>query len=76
MEWAVAGCARVVRTRILPRLLPGTAAAIAIGVFVPLHPVILVVLAGLAYVGLAFLCRAVPPELLNAALRRDPPPAA
>jgi O-antigen/teichoic acid export membrane protein len=60
---------------ILPRLAPGVAVAVAIGVFVPAHPVILVVLAALAYTGLAFLFRAVPPELLNATLRRDPPPA-
>jgi hypothetical protein len=36
--------------------------------------VILVALAAPAYLGLAFLLRAVPPELLNAALRRDPAP--
>ena len=35
---------------------------------------ILVALAALAYFGLAFLFRAVPPELINAVLRRDPPP--
>lgn len=57
---------------ILPRLLPGIAAAIAIGVWVPAHPVILAGLAALVYLGLAFALRAVPPELLNAALRRDP----
>jgi O-antigen/teichoic acid export membrane protein len=60
---------------ILPRLAPGIAAAVAIGVWVPAHPVILVALAALAYFGLALLFRAVPPELFNAALRRDPPAA-
>jgi O-antigen/teichoic acid export membrane protein len=59
---------------IVPRLLPGVAAALAIGIWVPAHPVILVALAALAYFGLAFLFRAVPPELINAALRRDPQP--
>ncbi len=59
---------------ILPRLAPSLAAGAAIGVFVPAHPVILVALAALAYLALAFAFRAIPPELVNAALRRDPPP--
>lgn len=58
---------------VLPRLAPSVAAALAIGLWVPAHPVILVALAAVAYFGLAFALRAVPPELVNAALRRDPP---
>ena len=52
--------------------MPGVAAALAIGIWVPAHPVILVALALLAYFGLASLLRAVPPELFHAVLRRDP----
>lgn len=60
---------------ILPRLVPALAAGGAIGAFVPAHPVILAALAAIAYLALAFAFRAVPPELVNAVLRRDPPPA-
>jgi serine/threonine protein kinase len=58
--------------RFVPWLVPGLAAALAIGIWVPAHPVILVALALLAYFGLAFLLRAVPPQLLHAVLRRGP----
>ena len=61
--------------RILPRLVPALAAGGAIGAFVPAHPVILAALAAIAYLALAFAFRAVPAELVNAVLRRDPPPA-
>lgn len=60
---------------ILPRLVAPLAAGAAIGLWVPLHPALLVVLAAGAYLALAFALRAVPPELVNAALRRDPPAA-
>jgi len=59
----------------VPRLVPGTAAMVGIGVALPDHPVVAVILAGIAYWALAFALRAVPPELINAVRRRDPPSA-
>jgi O-antigen/teichoic acid export membrane protein len=59
----------------VPRLLPGAAAMVGIGLLLPSHPVVAVILAGAAYWALAFLLRAVPPELINAVRRRDPPSA-
>lgn len=51
---------------VVPRLLPGAAAAILIAVLVPVHPVVLVVLGTIVYFASAFALRAVPPELLDA----------
>jgi O-antigen/teichoic acid export membrane protein len=56
----------------LPRLAPATAGAAAAGLLVPLSDVPAVILATVVYFALAFALRAVPPELVNAALRRDP----
>jgi O-antigen/teichoic acid export membrane protein len=59
----------------LARILPGAVAMVGIGLLLPTHPVIAVVLASAVYWALAFALRAVPPELINAVLRRDPPGA-
>jgi O-antigen/teichoic acid export membrane protein len=59
----------------VPRLFPAVAGALAAGFLVPLPDVAAVVLATAVYFALAFLLRAVPPELINAALRRDPEPS-
>jgi O-antigen/teichoic acid export membrane protein len=59
----------------LPRLVPGAAAMVVIGVALPSHPVVAVILAGIAYWLLAFALYAVPDELINAVRRRDPPSA-
>jgi O-antigen/teichoic acid export membrane protein len=59
----------------LARILPGAAAMVAIGLLLPSHPVVAVFLASAVYWTLAFAFRAVPPELINAVLRRDPPGA-
>ncbi len=56
----------------IPRLAPAVVGATAAGFLVPLPDVAAVVVATLVYFGLAFALRAVPPELLNAALRREP----
>jgi O-antigen/teichoic acid export membrane protein len=54
------------------RLLPGSAAAIVVAIVVPAHPVVLVALGSAVYFALAGVLRAIPPELVNALLRRDP----
>jgi O-antigen/teichoic acid export membrane protein len=59
----------------LARLLPGAAIAAAAGLALDLPPVVESVLCGAIYVAGAFALRAVPPELLNALLRRSPAPS-
>jgi O-antigen/teichoic acid export membrane protein len=58
---------------VIPRLLVPLGAAGAIALLVPAPSVVLAVLATAVYLGLAFVFRAVPSELVNAMLRRDPP---
>jgi len=72
----VVGLARVrpdlvPRIGILPRLLVAAAAGLAMALL-GLPVFVEAALAGLVYVGLAYALRAVPPELVNALLRRDP----
>jgi O-antigen/teichoic acid export membrane protein len=53
------------------RLVPGTVGAVAVGVLLPLHPALLVLLASLVYLGGALACGAIPPEAIDALRRRD-----
>jgi O-antigen/teichoic acid export membrane protein len=56
---------------VIARLLPGAAAAAAFGLLAPLPAVVESVLCGAIYLAGAFLLRAVPPELLDALLKRN-----
>jgi O-antigen/teichoic acid export membrane protein len=56
----------------IPRLVPVIAISAAAGFLVPLPDVPAVILTTVVYFGLAWLTRAIPQELINAALRRDP----
>jgi O-antigen/teichoic acid export membrane protein len=58
---------------VLARLLVPLLAAVAVALLVPGPAVVLAALAGLVYAALAFAFGAVPHELVNAILRREPP---
>lgn len=55
----------------LLRPVPAAAAMGAVGLLLDAHPVLLVAAGSVAFWAVAFATRAVPPELLNAVLRRD-----
>jgi hypothetical protein len=56
------------------RLVVPLAAGAGVAVVLPAPSVVLAVMAGVVYLALAFAFRAVPPELVAAVFRREPPP--
>jgi O-antigen/teichoic acid export membrane protein len=60
---------------VLARLLPGAAIAAAAGLLLPAPSLVESLLCGAIYLAGAWLCGAVPPELVDALLRRAPQPA-
>ena len=61
---------------VVARLAVPLLAAAALALLVPAPSVVLAVLAGMVYFALAFAFRSIPPELVNAIRRREPPSAA
>jgi O-antigen/teichoic acid export membrane protein len=54
------------------RILPGAAGMLLVAWALHVHPALEAIIAGVVYVPLAWVCGAIPPELIDALLRRDP----